>query len=204
MYNLFIEACKTGDTEEINRLSAGANSGNVEQGLMWACRFGKIHAIQKMIDFGAHDFNSAITWAGLGGHVEVINMLPILTIQEFYLNRSLFFACTRGHKNAVNRLLELGANDYEAGLRGACFHGKIDFAKQMIELGAKNLDESVNIALRNDKNLPIIEELLKLGAKFKPKTKKKKYEKLVLQKKTILSSFTELLNKDLAQIIENY
>jgi len=87
----------------------------------------------------------------------------ILDLGENDYDEGLAGACRGGHLNIVNMMLSLGANDYNEAFIGACLFGHIKIVKMMIGLGANDYNAALYWAcfLKYD---TIVKMLLELGA----------------------------------------
>jgi ankyrin repeat protein len=69
-----------------------------------------------------------------GGHLEIINIMIEKGADEWI--SGLSGACQGGHLEIVNLMIEKGANGWDEGLCGACQGGQLEMVNLMIEKGA--------------------------------------------------------------------
>ncbi len=62
---------------------------------------------------------------------------------NFTPNNMLYYACLSGNMNIVDKILNKGATNFEAGLEGACFGNHSAIINKMKSLGAKDLNREL-------------------------------------------------------------
>ncbi len=80
-----------------------------------------------------------------------------------YLNAGINDACKHAQYEVVDRLLALGADDFNNGLRGACEGGHAIIVERMLKLGAKDFDGGL-LAACSGKHVKIAERMIEFGA----------------------------------------
>lgn len=76
---------------------------------------------------------------------------------------SLYNACSNQNLDLVDKLIKLGVNDYNEGLKGACQSGNLELVQMMIDEGADDFTDGFTIACSN-KHYGIMAELAKADA----------------------------------------
>jgi ankyrin repeat protein len=102
-----------------------------------ACNIGRINEVNKFLKLGAKDIGWGLNLASEKGHVNVIDRLAKIGLSENELDISLYCACKYGQIQAIDRLIEHGACDFNHGLSGACVGKKMNIIEKMVELGGK-------------------------------------------------------------------
>jgi hypothetical protein len=68
-------ASEEGNVDIIDRLIEFATENNLNTSLYCACKYGQIHAINRLIEYGASDFNHGLTGAYVGKKKDIINKM---------------------------------------------------------------------------------------------------------------------------------
>ena len=112
--------------------------------------------------------DEAFYHAQAGKHTEVMRYLaahgargaePSIGIP----NLLLFEVCEKANKKHLRELLQAGADDLNAALRGACYGGSPELVEELLDLGATGLNAGLTFTHWNN-NPSIIELLLDAGA----------------------------------------
>ncbi len=110
----------------------------------FACGNNDRDIIDLLIENGANDFGSGLSYACKGGHKSIVNLIIKLEkeserIYKFWecrepiFNKGLTSACGYGHRDLVNLMIEHGAYNFDKGLYAACSGGQKDIAELMIK-----------------------------------------------------------------------
>ena len=75
-------------------------------------------------------------------------------------------ACEFGNLQEMNRLIELGAYNFNAGLWSACSVGNLFIVNTLIKLGANDFDSGLDVSCRNEQ-FNCAKLMVRLGATFK-------------------------------------
>ncbi len=79
-----------------------------------------------------------LSGACFGNQMDILNRMISIGAQDW--NGGLAAACRGGHKHIVNRMITEGATDWNSGLFGACEGGHIDIVDLMISKGARDFN----------------------------------------------------------------
>jgi hypothetical protein len=112
------------------------------------------------------------------------------------MNFNLYYACKSGSLQEVEKLIELGADNFNWGLSGACEGEHLQIINRLIELGADNFDWCLYWAYMSDHFL-IAKKMIELGAKFGRQDHKEWY----LEQLEIEEMFIEFIGPDLTCLI---
>lgn len=110
----FEAACESGDERMINTLLI-MEASDYEAGLKGGSRGGKLKVVERMVGFGARNFNSALEVAAAGGHNDVVKYLIQKGQKTVDRNCVLRGGCNSGNIDLVKDALYNGANDYHGG-----------------------------------------------------------------------------------------
>ena len=82
------------------------------------------------------NFQSKSLFFSGNGHLEVVQELlkDKRVDPSAFNNFAISLACENGHLDVVNRLIELGANNFSTGLHYACYGGYLSTVDRMLEL----------------------------------------------------------------------
>jgi hypothetical protein len=75
-----------------------------------------------------------------------LSLVELKKYEGMSLNQRLIIASGIGDMRVINRLLELGANDYEGAMASAAKGGQRGIMEQMIEFGAKDYERALGQA----------------------------------------------------------
>ena len=89
--------------------------------------------------------------------------LDIEVATNIEANVKLVRAAQDGDEETVNKMIKLGANDYNKAMVNAAYAGNINIVNKMIKLGADKYNESMYFAAYNNHE-DIIDDMIKLGA----------------------------------------
>jgi len=132
-------ACKAGKLNMILELDQYAGGKIRGYECKQICKYGHVNILQRIIS------DNTIVKRNIGddGFDGIL-----LSVLPFPISDCLYRAAKHGHIEIINLLKKLPefVNHVNDGLRGACAGGYIDIARDMISLGAKNLDEALGYA----------------------------------------------------------
>jgi hypothetical protein len=177
-------ACKVGYLEVANiMIEKGATKWNC--GLRSACECGHLEMVSLMIKKGAYELNYGLYNACKGGHIKIVKLMIEKGANDW--NWGLSGACKRGHfasgnpfcakdikralleANArsthleiVKLMIEKGANDWNWGLRNACYDGHLEIVNLMIEKGANDWNRGLINACQGG-HLEIVNLMIEAG-----------------------------------------
>ena len=97
--------------------------------------------LRLMLFRGANNYNTGLTSAASGGHIEIVLLMLQQGANNF--NEAMARAAHRGHEDIVRLMLFRGANNYNTGLTSAASGGHESIALLMLELGATNYNHSM-------------------------------------------------------------
>lgn len=169
-------ACESGCIEIVD-ICIEHRATNWSGGLVGACSGGYIEIAKLMISKGARNFDFSMWFAGSHGHMDIVKLL-IDNGSEHY-NICMASACSGGHikiielmiskgannwdfcvnkmrSNNIDNYYEIldiliahGANDREAFLQYACYHGNMHIARTSINMGATDFYAGLSEACKN-------------------------------------------------------
>ncbi len=108
---------------------------DLNEDLINACIEGNVDQVKLLLNEGANDYNTGLSYACYGGYNE--------------------------HKEIAKLLISLAPNDINSGLFNACVGGKIEMVKLMILYGADNFNTAIWYS-KNNKEISLL--LLSKGA----------------------------------------
>jgi hypothetical protein len=157
----FGDACESGNLALVLFLIEviGDDRCDWDAGLYHACEKGHRELVSLMLLKGATDFNAALAGACEGGHLDLAQMMLDKGANEF----KLFGPCYCGQPSTVRFLLDVGADNFDAGLEGACEGGHLEEAKLMIQLGATDVEKGLWAAVAGQKPL-LAKFMIEMGA----------------------------------------
>src|SRR5579875_1017758 len=110
-----------------------------------------------------YNVNKALYFASKGGHKPIINLL--IKSGAKYWELGLQGACEGGHKSIAEFMISNGAKNYNWGLTGACKGGHRDLVEFMIYNGANNWNWGLEGAYQGG-HKDIIDFMIYNGAKY--------------------------------------
>lgn len=136
-----------------NALSIAAGEGNT----------GIILPILDEIEskYSPNDYDNALQSAVINGNLDIVNIL-IDRSNEYDCIEFMAVAGERGHRDIVNRFLELGCAAYNHTMAYAAGNAHMDIVQQMIDLGADEYVDSANNAIYGHHN-DIVRNMIELG-----------------------------------------
>lgn len=108
------------------------------------------------------DFDVGLFWACRLGYVYLINKMIEMGAENF--NECLKAAGAGGHIIPLMILMEHGADDWNKGLEGACYGHHKRFIEFMIYKGANNWDLALEMSVIKKYSKKLIQFLIKKGA----------------------------------------
>jgi ankyrin repeat protein len=103
-----------------------------------ASKIGDMRIVERLIELGADDYNSAMYSTASEGHKEIVERMLRLGADDY--NSAMSSAARGGHIEIVERMLELGADDYNWIMDSAARGGHVEIVERMLQLGADNYD----------------------------------------------------------------
>ena len=142
---------------------------SIDTALYFAGKNGDIDGIRHLTRHGAKvkDLDEALEGAVYAGKMEIV---PYLVKMGADPNVGMKEAIGMGKKdlNTVMQLVELGANDFDEGLRVAAIYGRIDIAEYMVSKGATDVNKALAFATGEVYDKPdaakLVKYLLERGA----------------------------------------
>ena len=138
-------AVKHNDIQVIEKmLSLGAK--DYDSVLLEACRYAKTDIIDRILPLvgGKQPYKYPLYWAASEGHLDICERLIKLGAKNF--NDLLVSAARGGHMVIVDRAISLGAKDYTKAMVGAAEFGHKDIVKKMLDLGVKSYAQGIREA----------------------------------------------------------
>lgn len=133
---------------------------NINSALYFAGKHGNLDGISYLFEKGAKDLDQAVIGASHGGEMEIV-----LDIVKMGANPNVGMkeAIGMGYKdlNTVQQLVELGADDFDEGLRIAAIYGHNDIAEYMVDEGATDFNTALHFATGEVYDKPNAAELVK-------------------------------------------
>jgi ankyrin repeat protein len=146
-------ACRSNNLKQVEKLLS--KDLNLNNGLIGACNGGHIDLAKKMIDYGADDFDIALTRSCICGNEELINFFLSKPIKD--INTVFFDFIVSSYKkkhiidvNIVQLLINAGVNNFNNTL---CYGVDINneyIVDLMLQLGADDFSNGLEYACKNN------------------------------------------------------
>lgn len=146
-YNLAMRDAARGGHRAIIDLLILSGANDFNGVLHVAAEAGYDHIVDYMIQLGATDFVEAAKLAAKNGHHVVVDRFLNLGIDPDLLMES---AALGKQTLLVDRLIAIGAKNYNVTLLAAAEIGNLSLVRQMIERGATRIQDAIRIAIRRD------------------------------------------------------
>lgn len=143
--------------------------------LMYSAKIGNMEIVKELLDFGAKDYNFAFYTVCFEGYWDIAQKF-INEGNANNFDIALTYASLGGHLNIVEELIDLGAKDFNSALVSACEGNRLEIVKYLIEKGA-NVNTKAYIEpyryyegtmrkypITATTNIDIVKELVKAGA----------------------------------------
>ena len=133
---------------------------SIDNALHFAGKNGDLDGIRYLAAKGAKDLDQAIEAAVYARKMEIV---PDLVKMGADPNAGMTEAIGIGDLKVVRELVEeLGANDFDEGLRVAAIHGRIDVAEYMVSKGATDVNTALDFAVGEVFDKPNAAGMIKL------------------------------------------
>ena len=134
---------------------------SINSALYFAGKNGDLDGIRYLAVKGAKNLDQAIEAAVSAGKMEIV---PDLVKMGADPNAGMKEAIGMGRKNLniVQQLVDLGADDFDEGLRVAAIYGRIDVAEYMVSKGATDVNTALEFAADTPADTPNAAEVIKL------------------------------------------
>jgi Ankyrin repeats (3 copies)/Ankyrin repeat len=124
--------------------------------MTWAAQGGHMEIVKLMIEKGATGFDWAMADATKGGNMEIVKFMIEKGATNFA--RAMCYAAEGGEMEIVKLMIEKGATNFNTGMKTAARGGHMDIVKFMIEKGATDFNRAM-INARKKRNMDIVNYL---------------------------------------------
>jgi hypothetical protein len=153
IYDQFLDACRAGDVELVNLFLLINPSFNDNAAMFWASNHGHVGVVDRLLQDGSELGSGSYIFekASLIGSVAVVERL-LQNKRAVPTISALHWACINGHIDVVNRLLQepdilMNKNKLYASLYAACRHGHIAVVDRLLQ------EDSVESSITNASTL---------------------------------------------------